>query len=188
MVIEPPKASAATARFEVPARRGMQAPGQKDFFEVKESIKVGRLTAQLRSNPALGDLGIPMERPIKTRVRSTSIARWGSGRSAKVWSRDLEKPHRGHLPGALYPINPKTGSILGLNCYKNVKEIPDRWISPPGHKSRRKSAVPGVITATSWARSLYLEDSARGQPEDEFQMAEVAALNGVRLLGRIARA
>ncbi len=32
----------------------------------------------------------------------------------------------GGFPGALYPINPKAERILGLTCFKNVKDIPDQ--------------------------------------------------------------
>ncbi len=31
----------------------------------------------------------------------------------------------GGFPGALYPINPKAERILGLTCFKNVRDIPD---------------------------------------------------------------
>jgi acetate---CoA ligase (ADP-forming) len=31
----------------------------------------------------------------------------------------------GGFPGAIYPINPKSERILGLQCFKNVKDIPD---------------------------------------------------------------
>ncbi len=30
------------------------------------------------------------------------------------------------FPGALYPINPKSERILGLDCYRGVKDVPAR--------------------------------------------------------------
>ncbi len=31
----------------------------------------------------------------------------------------------GGFPGPLYPVNPKAGRILGLTCFKNVRDVPD---------------------------------------------------------------
>ena len=37
----------------------------------------------------------------------------------------------GGFPGALYPINPKAERILGIKCFKNVREIPGAgWTWP----------------------------------------------------------
>ena len=55
-----------------------------------------------------------------------SIAVIGASESAgKLGHEILKNLVEGGFPGALYPINPKSESILGLTCFRNVKDIPD---------------------------------------------------------------
>jgi acyl-CoA synthetase (NDP forming) len=56
----------------------------------------------------------------------SSIAVIGASDSAgKLGHEILKNLVEGGFPGALYPINPKSERILGLTCFKNVKDIPD---------------------------------------------------------------
>jgi acetyltransferase len=90
--------------------------------------------------------------------------------------------------GALHPINPRTERILGLNCFKNVKEI-------PGPVDLALVIVPAKIAAQAiqdcgdhgvkGAIVISGGFSEAGPEGEQLQkkLAEVAALNGVRLVG-----
>lgn len=55
-----------------------------------------------------------------------SIAVIGASESAGKYGHEILKNLiEGGFPGALYPINPKSERILGLTCFRNVKDIPD---------------------------------------------------------------
>src|SRR5579862_4976335 len=47
------------------------------------------------------------------------------------------------FPGAIYPVNPKRDSLLGLRCYRNIASVPESVdlavIATPA------ATVPGVI-------------------------------------------
>lgn len=54
-----------------------------------------------------------------------SVAVIGASESAGKLGHEIFKNLKeGGFPGALYPINPKSEQILGVPCFKNVKEIP----------------------------------------------------------------
>ena len=56
-----------------------------------------------------------------------SIAVIGASESAgKLGHEILKNLIDGGFPGALYPINPRSERILGLSCFKNVKEVPGK--------------------------------------------------------------
>lgn len=55
----------------------------------------------------------------------SSVAVIGASESeGKLGHEILKNLRDGGFPGALYPINPKSESILGFSCFKNVKDIP----------------------------------------------------------------
>ena len=94
----------------------------------------------------------------------------------------------GGFPGALYPINPKTESILGINCCKNVNEIPDpvdlavvivpAKIVVQAIKDCGERGIKGAIVISGG----FSEAGPEGE-ELQKSLAEVAAQNGVRLVG-----
>ena len=92
------------------------------------------------------------------------------------------------FPGALHPINPKAERILGLQCFKNVREI-------PGPVDLALVIVPAKIAAqvvqdcgehgVRGAIVISGGFSEAGPEGEELQkkLAETAARNGVRLVG-----
>ena len=60
-----------------------------------------------------------------------------SAKLQKFGSRYLDALLNFGFKGKIYPVNPTTSEILGLKCYKSVKEIPDTvdvaFISVPAH-------------------------------------------------------
>ncbi len=81
--------------------------------------------------------------------RPRSVAVIGASESPeKLGHEILRNILEGGFPGAIYPINPKSETILGLQCFKNVKEVPDGVdlaviiipgpLRPAGHRGLRR--------------------------------------------------
>ncbi len=94
----------------------------------------------------------------------------------------------GGYPGALYPINPKSEKILGVQCYRSVKEIPEPVdlavvIIPAKIVARavRECGECGVKGAVVISGG-FSEAGAEGE-ELQRELAKVAAEYGVRLIG-----
>jgi acetyltransferase len=92
------------------------------------------------------------------------------------------------FPGVLYPINPKAERILGINCFRSVKEI-------PGPVDLAVVIVPAKIVAQAVQEcgehgikgaiviSGGFSEAGPEGAELQKRLAEVASANGVRLLG-----
>ena len=94
----------------------------------------------------------------------------------------------GGFPGALYPINPKSERILGLTCFRNVKDIPDSVdlavliiparLVPQVIQDCGEKGVKGAIIISGG----FSEAGPEGE-ELQKKVARVAAQYGLRLLG-----
>ncbi|MHC1727768.1 MAG: acetate--CoA ligase family protein [Syntrophobacteraceae bacterium] len=94
----------------------------------------------------------------------------------------------GGYPGTLYPINPKSERILGVQCYKSVKEIPGpvdlavviipAKIVAQAVKECGECGVKGAVVISGG----FSEAGAEGE-ELQRGLAKVAAEYGVRLIG-----
>lgn len=94
----------------------------------------------------------------------------------------------GGFPGALYPINPKSERILGLTCFKNVKDIPDevdlavliipaRFV-PQAVRDCGEKGVKGAVIVSGG----FSEAGAEGE-ELQKNVVSVASEYGVRIIG-----
>jgi acetyltransferase len=119
----------------------------------------------------------------------SSIAIIGASESAgKLGHEILKNLMDGGFPGALHPINPKSGTILGRACYKNVKDIPGsvelavviipaRFVPQAIRDCGEKGVKGAVIISGGFSEA---------GPEGEKIQQEVAAVGrqyGVRLVG-----
>lgn len=94
----------------------------------------------------------------------------------------------GGFRGAVYPINPKSESILGLQCFRNVKDIPDTVdlavviiparLVPQAVAECGEKAVKAAIIITGG----FSEAGAEGEALQR-QVADIARKAGVRLIG-----
>ena len=118
-----------------------------------------------------------------------SIAVIGASDDPRKYGHEILKNLiEGGFPGALYPINPKTERILGVNCYKNVKQIPEpvdlalvivpAKITVQALRDCGEHGIKGTIVISGG----FSEAGPEGEQLQK-RLAEVAALNGVRLLG-----
>jgi acetyltransferase len=92
------------------------------------------------------------------------------------------------FPGALHPINPRAERILGLKCFKNVREIPGpvdlalvivpAKIAAQAVQDCGEHGVKGAIVISGGFSEAGLEGE-----ELQKKLAEVAARNEVRLVG-----
>lgn len=95
---------------------------------------------------------------------------------------------RGGFPGVLYPINPKAEKILGLDCHRNIGEVPEpvdlavviipARLVPQAVKECGERGVKGAVVISGG----FSEAGAEGE-QIQKTLAEVAARYGVRLLG-----
>ncbi len=91
--------------------------------------------------------------------------------------------------GRIYPVNPKYDEILGLKCYKNVKEIPDEVdlavIAIPAPRvpsvmrDIAEKGIKAVIIISGGFRETGTEEGARLEEE----IKKIAVENGIRILG-----
>ncbi|MFZ2445306.1 MAG: acetate--CoA ligase family protein [Syntrophobacteraceae bacterium] len=92
------------------------------------------------------------------------------------------------FPGALYPINPKSERILGLECYRGVKDvpaqvdlavviIPARMVAQAVRECGEKGVKGAVVISGGFSEA--------GPEGEAFQktLASVAAEYGVRVIG-----
>ena len=118
-----------------------------------------------------------------------SIAVIGASDDPRKYGHEILKNLiEGGFPGVLYPINPKTARILGLNCYKNVKEIPEpvdlavvivpAKIVAQAVQECGEHGIKGAIVISGG----FSEAGPQGE-ELQKRLAKVAALHGVRLVG-----
>ena len=119
----------------------------------------------------------------------SSVAVIGASESPeKLGHEILKNLTDGGFPGKLYPINPKSESILGLTCYKNVKEIPGpvdlavviipARMVPQAMRDCGEKGVKGAVIITG-GFSEAGEDGAALQEE----VARIAREYGVRVVG-----
>jgi acetate---CoA ligase (ADP-forming) len=119
----------------------------------------------------------------------SSIAVVGASESAgKLGHEILKNLVEGGFPGALYPINPKSERILGLTCFRNVKDVPDdvdltvliipARLVPQALQDCGEKGVKGAVIISGGF-------SEAGPEGEELQKlaASVAAEYGVRLIG-----
>jgi acetate---CoA ligase (ADP-forming) len=119
----------------------------------------------------------------------SSIAIIGASESAgKLGHEILKNLIDGGFPGALYPINPKSESILGKSCFKNVKEIPDsvdlavviipaRFV-PQAIKDCGEKGIKAAIVISGG----FSEAGVEGEQIQE-EVARIGREYGVRLVG-----
>ena len=118
-----------------------------------------------------------------------SIAVIGASESAGKFGHEILKNiMEGGFPGALYPINPKSESILGLTCLRNVKDIPDRVdlgvliiparLVPQAIEDCGEKGVKAAVIISGGF-------SEAGEEGEKLQqtVASIAARYGMRLLG-----
>ncbi|GKT09542.1 acetate--CoA ligase family protein [Desulforhabdus sp. TSK] len=94
----------------------------------------------------------------------------------------------GGFPGALYPINPKAERILGLTCFKNVKDIPDSVdmavviiparLVPDAIRDCGEKGVKGAVIITGG----FSEAGAEGDALQK-ELTAVGRECGVRIIG-----
>ncbi len=118
-----------------------------------------------------------------------SIAVIGASEDPRKYGHEILKNLiEGGFPGALHPINPKAERILGLNCYRNVKEIAEpvdlavvivpAKIVAQAVRECGERGIRGAIVISGG----FSEAGPEGE-ELQRKLAEVAALHGVRLVG-----
>ncbi len=121
--------------------------------------------------------------------RPKSVAVIGASDSPeKLGHEILKNLLQGGFPGALYPINPKSEKILNLQCFKNVKDVPDsvdlaviiipaRFVIQAVRDCGEKGVRAAVIITGGFSEA---------GPEGEalqHEVARVALERGVRLIG-----
>jgi acetate---CoA ligase (ADP-forming) len=119
----------------------------------------------------------------------SSIAVIGASESPGKYGHEITKNLlEGGFPGALYPINPKSERIMGLTCFKNVKDIPDevdlavviipaRMVADAIRDCGEKHVKGAVIITGGFSEA--------GEEGEAFQkqLVQVASEYGVRVLG-----
>ena len=91
--------------------------------------------------------------------------------------------------GKIYPVNPKYDEIMGLKCYKSVKEIPDEVdlaviavpapLVPGVLRECGEKGIKSVIIISGGFRETGTEEGAR--LEDE--VIEISKKYGIRIIG-----
>jgi len=133
-----------------------------------------------------------VERP--TLVRDLTRLFWpraiavigASAKPGKVGHKVVYNLLQNGFPGEIYPINPHTEEILGLRCYKSVKEVPGELdlavIAVPA------AVVPQVVEECGQRGVPFLVILASGFAEvgrvkEERELVELAHRYGSRILG-----
>lgn len=93
-----------------------------------------------------------------------------------------------HYEGAIYPINPKAGEILGLRTYPSVRDVPDpvdlamivvpARMVPEALEDCGERGVRGAVVISGGFREVGPEGAAL-----EADIVRIAREHGVRLLG-----
>jgi acetate---CoA ligase (ADP-forming) len=118
-----------------------------------------------------------------------SIAVIGASESPGKFGHEILKNLvEGGFPGALYPINPKSERILGLTCFRNVKDIPDSIdlavliiparLVPQAIQDCGEKGVKGAVVISGG----FSEAGPEGEALQK-EVAGLAAQYGVRLIG-----
>jgi acetyltransferase len=119
----------------------------------------------------------------------SSIAVIGASEHAGKLGHEILKNLRdGGFPGVLYPINPKSESILGFDCFRNVKDIPGpvdlavviipaRFV-PQAIRDCGEKRIKGAIIITGG----FSEAGPEGE-ELQKEVARAAKECGVRVVG-----
>ncbi len=118
-----------------------------------------------------------------------SVAVIGASESAgKLGHEILKNLIDGGFPGALYPINPKSERILGLSCFKNVRDVPGkvdlavviipaRFVSQTIRECGEKGVKGAVVISGGFS-----EAGAEGEALQN-ELAKAAREAGVRVVG-----
>jgi len=118
-----------------------------------------------------------------------SVAVIGASESAgKLGHEILKNLMDGGFPGALYPINPKSERILGLSCFKNVRDVPGkvdlavviipaRFVSQAIRECGEKGVKGAVVISGGFS-----EAGAEGEALQN-ELAKAAREAGVRVVG-----
>ncbi len=118
-----------------------------------------------------------------------SVAVIGASESAgKLGHEILKNLIDGGFPGALYPINPKSERILGLACFKNVRDVPGkvdlavviipaRFVSQTIRECGEKGVKGAIVISGGFS-----EAGAEGEALQN-ELARAARDSGVRVVG-----
>ncbi len=109
-----------------------------------------------------------------------------SGDSSKLGYSTVKNIIDGGYKGKIYPINPKVDQILGLKCYKNVREIPGKVdvaviVIPAKNVADavialgEKGAAGAIVISSGFAEI--------GNNDLQKELVETAMKSGVRILG-----
>lgn len=111
-----------------------------------------------------------------------------SDRPGKLGHEILKNLREGGFPGALYPINPKSENILGLNCYRNVKDVPGAVdlavviipakLVPQVVRECGEQGIKGAVVISGG----FSEAGAEGDALQK-ELSRVAAENAIRVIG-----
>ncbi len=118
-----------------------------------------------------------------------SVAVIGASREeGKVGHDVLQNLIRYGYAGRIYPVNPKADQILGLPCFRSVRDIPGevdlavlvipaKFCLEAAHDCAAKK-VPALIVITAG-----FKETGREGAELERKVVEVARGNGMRIIG-----
>ncbi|MFA5105932.1 MAG: CoA-binding protein [Candidatus Micrarchaeia archaeon] len=92
----------------------------------------------------------------------------------------------GGFPGQLYPVNPSSSEVLGLKCYKSVKDIsgrvdcaviaiPAKFVPAALDECGQKGVPAAVVISGGFAEV--------GNTELEAQLVSIAAKHGISVIG-----
>jgi acyl-CoA synthetase (NDP forming) len=153
-------------------------------------MKTDRDSALLTSD--LGTNQSPCEKTVSDEAidkifKTKSIAVVGaSGDRSKYGFMTLDTLMRGGYEGAIYPVNPKGGEILGLKTYKSLREIPGaldlvliivpvKFVASVLKEASEKGAVGAIICSGGFREA--------GRPDLEDELKQIGLKGGIRLLG-----
>ena len=93
------------------------------------------------------------------------------------------------MPGSLYPVNPRSPTILGLRAYPNINDIPEAG-GPRDHRRAAQAVLPvlrdcarkRVAGVDAEQRGLW-RDWNRGRPGAGERNTQIADTAGMRIIG-----
>lgn len=111
-----------------------------------------------------------------------------SEKEGRLGHQILKNLKEGGFPGSIYPINPRAGSILGINCYKNIQDvsgtvelavviIPAKMV-PQAVRECGERGVKGAVVISGG----FSEAGPEGE-ELQKMLQAVAVEQGIRVLG-----
>jgi len=121
--------------------------------------------------------------------RPSSVAVIGASRDPeKLGYAVLANLKNGGFPGALYPVNPKAGEILGLKAYPTVLDIPGPVdlavivipypLVPEALRQCGEKGVPAAVVISAGFR-----EAGREGLERELELVQIARQYHIRLIG-----